>query len=77
MSKTQPITAWLALIFCSVWLSGCSSGLNTSNVAPVTTHIELQGAVHGGQQPVSGATIALYAASTGGYGSSVQNFLTS
>jgi hypothetical protein len=77
MSKTQQIAAWSAVALCSLWLAGCSAGFNSSVAAPIaTTHIELQGSVHGGQQPVSGATIGLYVASTGGYGSSLQNILT-
>ena len=44
-------------------LSGCGTGLSggggTAPIGSVTTHIT--GNVHGGQQPVSGATIQLYA----------------
>jgi hypothetical protein len=40
-----------------------------SDTTPVTG-AAIQGAVHGGQQPISGASIGLYAAGSGGYGSS-------
>src|ERR1700756_3837028 len=38
---------------------------------------QLHGRVHGGQQPVVGATVQLYAAGTAGYGSSATPLLTS
>jgi len=54
-------------------LAGCSSGMNipmTRVVTPaVQTPVKLRGNVHGGQQPVSGATIQLYAVGTSGNGS--------
>jgi hypothetical protein len=55
---------------------GCSMGQSSTNMMSPTTTLtakQAQGHVHGGQQPVSGATIQLYAAGTpsgngGGYG---------
>jgi hypothetical protein len=53
-------------------LSGCANVFN----APVTVPgVALQGTVHGGAQPVSGATVQLYAASTTGYGTASQSLL--
>ena len=53
----------------SVWLTGCSQDFGA--IAPSTTQSEIgtmQGSVHGGQQPVVGAQVKLYAASNAGYG---------
>jgi hypothetical protein len=50
----------------AVVLSGCA----VSSSAPVTSQIgAIQGRIHGGNQPVSGATLQLYKASTTGYSS--------
>ncbi len=46
-------------------ISGCISGLNkTSSTPPITGQFALQGMVHGGQQPITGATIQLYSVGT-------------
>ena len=47
-------------------LSGCATGGNFATDAPAASAINMQGRVHGGQQPVSGATIQLYKASLTG-----------
>jgi hypothetical protein len=53
-----------SLLFSGLALSGCSLAPS----GPVTMQIAgLQGKVHGGQQPVGGATIQLYTVSTAGY----------
>lgn len=53
-------------------ITGCSlsSPMTGSATVPVTSTsvIAIQGHIHGGQQPVSGAAIQLYAASKTGYG---------
>src|ERR1700738_1552803 len=60
----------------SVLLSGCGAGL----VAPASEHpaagLIITGTVHGGQQPVKGATIMLYAVGTTGYGAAATPLLT-
>ena len=43
-------------------LSGCASSAKDSVAPPPISAVKLQGRVHGGQQPVSGAVIQLYAA---------------
>ena len=49
-------------------LSGCSANFgDTSNTSPQTT-MHIQGVVHGGQQPLNGAHVYMYAASTAAYG---------
>jgi GH35 family endo-1,4-beta-xylanase len=50
---------------------GCGS---TQQQGPVSS-ISVEGLVHGGQQPVGGASIQLYAAGTGGVGSAAQPLL--
>ncbi len=51
-------------------LSGALSGCGMDAVAPSsgTVTLNLQGTVHGGQQPVSGSTLQVWAAGTGGNG---------
>ena len=52
---------------------GCGAGVPSN--APIAAPL-LQGHVHGGQQPVSGATIQLYAAGTSGYGTGATSLLS-
>lgn len=59
----------LVLASGAVLLAGCGmTSTGSFSSAPATSAVALTGSVHGGQQPVSGATIQLYAASTNGYG---------
>jgi hypothetical protein len=56
----------IAASMCSVLLSGCSM----QSVTTAETHAAgISGAVHGGQQPISGATIQLWTVGTTGDGS--------
>ena len=53
-----------------VGLSGCALGTFQSGVAPAPgAQVGLGGSVHGGQQPVVGATVTLMVPGTSGYGS--------
>lgn len=55
---------------CAVLLTGCAVSSDSAVSSPATiADTRLKGAVHGGQQPVSGATLQLYAAGNTGYGS--------
>lgn len=74
-------TLWAVLAAtCALYLSGCMG-------APVTTQLQsgtnpvsgvaLRGMVHGGQQPITGAHVYLYAANSGGYGGASNSLLTS
>jgi hypothetical protein len=64
----------LSLAALSVTILGCSANSpSNSRVAGG----QLRGNVHGGQQPVSGASIQLYAAATTGYGASATSLLSS
>jgi hypothetical protein len=53
------------------FLAGCGAGAGKPDVSSPA----VSGAVHGGQQPVSGASIQLYAAGTTGYGSAAAPLL--
>src|ERR1700693_5105122 len=53
-------------------LTSCGTGSGKRDVSLVV----LRGGVHGGQQPVSGASIQLYAAGATGYGSAATALLT-
>jgi hypothetical protein len=63
----------------AVALTGCQGG--TSMIAPqnpaITAAASARGRVIGGQQSVSGASVYLYAAGAGGYGSAASSLLTS
>lgn len=58
----------------SISLSGC--GFGTIANGPVDRTFALSGTVHGGQQPISGAVIQLYAAAGTGYGTASTPLLT-
>jgi hypothetical protein len=52
------------LIATTLLLSGCAMNDQSLNTAPHSAQLTISGTVHGGQQPVSGSTIQLYAANT-------------
>jgi len=57
--------------------TGCATSTSKSITAPVTAaHIHLAGSVHGGQQPVTGAAMAFYAAGSTGTASAARSMLT-
>jgi hypothetical protein len=58
-------------------LAGCAATASFHNVSPASTvAFNLKGNVMGGQQPVTGATVQLYAAGSSAYGSGAQALLT-
>ena len=63
--------ARLASICCCLLLSGCASFSPTH----VTSFAPLTGNVHGGQQPIAGAALQLYAAGTAGDGTAATPLL--
>jgi len=65
-SRKQVVGCNLALL-AAILLSGCGQNIGTSAVA--SGNNDLHGSVHGGQQPITGATIQLYAVGTTGDGS--------
>ena len=81
--RSFAVVSQAAACIAAVMLTGCAA-LN-STVAPVAgpvagpaagPHAHLQGTVFGGQQPVAGSSIALYAAGTTGYSKANTNLLT-
>ena len=59
-------------------LSGCSANFVPSPVEPEQVPIgNIQGSVHGGQAPVSGAHLYILAAATSGYGNHVTSLINS
>jgi protocatechuate 3,4-dioxygenase beta subunit len=66
----------LALSVLLTVLTGCSTAFNTPTTSSVPhAGAALAGAVHGGQQPITGSHIYLFAAGTTGYGSAPTSLL--
>jgi hypothetical protein len=65
---------------CLMLMTGCgmtgSKELNPGASLPVTSAGSFSGRVHGGQQPVSGSSVYLYAVSTTGYSNAATSLLT-
>jgi NHL repeat len=68
-------TALLVATSCSAILTGCGSNRLHLDSASAASGVVLQGRVHGGQQPVSGSAISLYAAGSTGNGTGAVNLL--
>lgn len=68
-SIVSPLAALAAFTLAALTLTGCGVGANTltSADAPVTA-LDVQGIAHGGSQPISNATVQVWAVGTGGYG---------
>ena len=65
----------------SLWLAGCGIGSSSTGSDLTSASISIGGHVHGGQQPVTGSHIALFATSSGtagaaGYGGSANLLAT-
>src|SRR5215469_16622372 len=59
-------------------MCGCSGSFAPSPIQLNKTPVgDIQGTVHGGQAPVSGAQIYLFAAGTGGYGTAATSLISS
>ena len=74
------VSGKVAVVSCALFLlAGCSgvSLLNNSTVSKTVAGAALQGKVHGGQNPISGAHVYLYAVNNTGYGSASVSLLTS
>jgi RHS repeat-associated protein len=60
------------VLFLSTLISGCAFSNNAGTIisgsTPISTVSTISGRVHGGQQPVSGATIQMWQVGTTGYG---------
>lgn len=64
------------LILCTLFLSGCAGVAAPGSSAGTFSGAALKGAVHGGQNPISGAHVYLYAANTTSYGDESISLLT-
>lgn len=62
--RGRSLAVWISVV--AALLAGCA---DVRNIQPGATQAAIQGSVHGGQQPVSGAMVQLYAAGTAGDGS--------
>jgi hypothetical protein len=70
-SRASLRTALAAVVTAAVvFTAGCSNMTSTSTGTTSMIGAAIQGRVHGGQFPVSGSSIGLYAAGSTGYGSS-------
>lgn len=58
-------------------LAGCGTGLSGTENAATPKSVKISGIVHGGQQPISGATIQLYTVGTAGLKSASQPLIAS
>ncbi len=66
-----------AAVFClPLVLTGCTLSPSTTETSP-SAGLAIQGRVFGGNQPIVGAQVYLYAASTGAYGAQSTSLLTS
>jgi hypothetical protein len=73
----QPRAGAASLLLASAgFLAGCGGGTVFDTARESAPGVELQGIVHGGQQPVSGATIQLYAAQASGYAATSVKLIT-
>src|ERR1700690_4123191 len=63
---------------CGLFLSGCSfMPVETTSTNSPVPGAAMQGRVHGGQQPIVGAHVYLYAANNTGYGNASVSLVTS
>jgi hypothetical protein len=67
---------FLLLSSSAVLLDGCGAGYRTAPALNPANSVALSGVLHGGQQPVTGASIQLYAVGTTGDGSGATALLT-
>jgi hypothetical protein len=56
-------------------LGGCGTAAGTATTPIANNHLTLSGVMHGGQQPVTGASVQLYAVGTQGDGSNAKALL--
>src|ERR1700733_8040395 len=77
--QQRPAQNGSALSFCVIAAIICAllAGCGYSRPTGANSAVALTGSVHGGQQPVSGSTIQLYAAGTDGDGSVALPLLSS
>jgi hypothetical protein len=74
MTQLRSILASLVLTTLGLVMTGC--GTDTQTQSTTVQGSAFQGKAYGGQQPIVGAVIKLYAAGTNGYGSAATDILT-
>lgn len=73
--RIQTLASFAAMVSAAL-LTGCSTNFKPSPLQTEQSSIgEIHGSLHGGQAPISGAQIYLYAAGTGGYGTSATSLI--
>jgi hypothetical protein len=72
-TRTFRYSFLLTLLLAATLSLLCGCGMGVKAPASGVQGAALQGRVHGGQQPITGASIYLFAASTSGYGNSAIN----
>ena len=79
LSRTSRLAvSLLGLAAAGLFATGCGVHMADVQATPIATAgSALHGSIHGGQQPVVGSAIQLYAASTGGYGVASYSLLNS
>ncbi len=65
--RLLPFASISCFLVSGMALTGCATGIPAT--APALAATSFSGRVHGGQQPVTGSTVSLYATTSGGYGS--------
>ncbi|AEU38318.1 NHL repeat-containing protein [Granulicella mallensis] len=65
--SVSSVASVLSVTF-ALGLSGCSANFGTTSDTATQTAVHIQGRVHGGQQPISGSHVYMYAASNAAYG---------
>ena len=63
-----PCVASVLSVAFSLGLNGCSANFGDLSGTATQTAMHIRGVVHGGQQPISGSHVYMYAASTAAYG---------
>lgn len=75
-SFNRGILSSVLLIICSCFLAGCAGVTTPRTTTAALQGAALKGAVHGGQNPIAGAHVYLFAANTTGPGSASTSLLT-
>ncbi|SFS14597.1 hypothetical protein SAMN05421771_2564 [Granulicella pectinivorans] len=73
----QRLRLSLPVFFTLACLAGCSNATRVATTAVPASSTSLHGSLHGGQQPIVGATINIYAVGTTGDGSTASSVLAS
>ncbi len=75
LRSSSRLVSLSSLVLLSGLLNGCGAGGSATDSTVV--HVAIQGTVHGGQPPVSGSTLQLWAAGTGGNGTAASALIPS